>query len=260
MAIITLTTDLGLKHHYVASVKGAILSQIPDATIIDITHEIPPFNFSKAAFTVKNCYLDFPPGTIHIIGVKSNFSIETPHVVIKEKGHYFIGADNGMFSLIFDGQPEKIVELNLKLETDRTTFPTKDIFVQAAGHIARGGTMEVIGKPKTEIEIRMLLSAASENNVIRGMVSYIDHFGNIITNISESLFKSFGKGRTFLIRFRANSYEISHVSNAYNAVPEGEKVAIFSSSGFLEIAINEGSAKDLFGIKENDSVIIEFYD
>jgi S-adenosylmethionine hydrolase len=260
MAIITLTSDLGLKDYYVASLKGAILSQTPNVKIVDITHEVPSFNFSKAAFIIKNCYKDFPQGTVHIIGVSAESSIDIPHIVVFERGHYFIGADNGMFSLIFDSPPEKIIELNINQDTDRITFPAKDVFVKTACHIIRGGTLEVIGKPKAELEVRTLFSAVSENNTIRGMASYIDHYGNIITNITETLFKSFGRGRKFGIFFRNTNYEINQITSSYNSVIEGERVAMFSSTGFIEIAVNKGNASKLFGIKENDIIRIEFYD
>src|SRR3989338_5913938 len=102
MPIITLTTDLGSSDFYVGALKGAILSQLADVTLVDITHNIPLYNFSKAAFIVRNCYKDFPQGTIHIIGVNPEIDAETAHVAIFYNGHYFIGADNGMFSLIFE--------------------------------------------------------------------------------------------------------------------------------------------------------------
>lgn len=260
MPIITLTSDLGLKDYYVASIKGAILSQNPDVTIVDITHEIPPFDMSKASLVVRNCYRDFPAGTVHIIGVNSETDLDIPHVAIFENGHYFIGADNGIFSLIFDKVPEKIVELNISQETDNVTFPTRDVFVKAACHIARGGTLELIGKIKETIETKSLFRAISENNSIRGMVSYIDHYGNLLSNISEQMFRTFGRGRRFVIYLRNSSYEISEITNAYNTVPEGEKVAMFSSTGFIEIAVNKGNASKLFGVKESDLIRIEFYD
>lgn len=260
MPIITLTSDLGLKDYYVASIKGAIFSQQADATIIDISHEIPPFDYSKAAFIIRNCYKDFPAGTVHIIGVNAETDIDIPHVAIFENGHYFIGADNGLFSLIFDKTPEKIVELNITQETDNVTFPTRDVFVKAACHIARGGTLELIGKTKDTIESKSLFRAISENNSIRGMVSYIDHYGNLLSNISESMFRTFGRGRKFVIYLRNSSYEITEITNAYNSVTEGEKVAMFSSTGFIEIAVNKGNASKLFGVKESDLIRIEFYD
>ena len=109
MPIITLTTDLGLKDFYVGSLKGTILNQLADVTIVDISHNIPLYDYSKAAFIVRNCYLDFPQGTIHIIGLNPEIDSESVHVAIFYNGHYFIGADNGMFSLIFDSTPDKIV-------------------------------------------------------------------------------------------------------------------------------------------------------
>ena len=260
MAIITLTTDLGLVDNYAASVKGAILREIPDATIVDITHQIPSFDLQKSAFVLRNCYEDFPEGTIHIVGVNSESDINTPHIAIYANGHYFIGADNGVFSLIFDNPPEKIVELTISQDTDRITFPTKDVFVKAACHIARGGTLEVIGAAKPELAVRTMFRAVSEHNIIRGIATYIDHYGNVITNISESLFKEFGNGRTFKILFRSAEYEINIINPSYCSVVEGERVALFSSTGFIEIAINKANASKLFGINQGDIIRIEFYD
>lgn len=260
MSVITLTTDLGLKDYYVASIKGAILNQLSSVNIIDVSHEIPAFDYSKAAFIIRNCYQNFPKDSIHIIGVNAETDVDLPHVVIYENGHYFIGADNGIFSLIFDKTPEKIFELNIGQDTDNITFPTKDIFVNAACHIARGGTLELIGKTKETIEVKTMFRAISENNSIRGMVSYIDHYGNLLSNVSETMFRTFGRGRRFSIYVRNSSYEISEITNTYNSVTEGEKVAMFSSTGFIEIAVNKGNASKLFGVKESDLIRIEFYD
>ena len=260
MAIITLTTDLGLRDNYIASIKGAILKELPETTIIDISHEIPAFDLQKTAFVLKHCYDDFPKGSIHVIGVNSESNLETPHVAIYENGHYFIGADNGIFSLMFDHLPEKIVDLTISQDTNRITFPTKDVFVKAACHIARGGTLEIIGTPKKEITVRTMFRAIFENNVIRGMAIYIDHYGNIISNITESMFKEYGKGRAFSILFRKAEYEINQISKSYCSVVEGERVALFSSTGYVEIAINKSNANKLFGINQGDIIRIEFYD
>ena len=146
MAIITLTTDLGIKDHYVGVLKGSLLQQCADATIVDITHQIPTYDILKAAFTIKNCYADFPEGTIHLVGVNPEINDTTTYLAVKHKGYYFIGADNGVFSLIFDEKPEQLFELNISLNPDDLTFPTKDIFAKAACHLAKGGTLEMIGK------------------------------------------------------------------------------------------------------------------
>ena len=181
-----------------------------------------------------------------------------PHVAISYKGHYFIGADNGIFSLIFDNPPDKIVELNLNQDTDTITFPTKDVFVKAACHIARGGTLEVIGKTKKGLSERTMLRPVTDNNAIKGTAIYIDHYGNIITNITERMFNEYGKGRPFKIFYR--SYEIDAISKNYNAAADGERVALFSSTGNIEIAINKDNASKLFGMNQGDSIRIEFYD
>jgi S-adenosylmethionine hydrolase len=264
MAIITLTTDMGLKDYYVASVKGAILSQYNEATIIDISHEIPPFDIATASFVIRNTYSDFPKGTVHIIGVNPEADVDTNHLAAEFDGHFFVGADNGIFSLLFDRTPDNVVELNLSQDTDELTFPTKDVFVKAACHLARGGTLEVIGRRTEEIRQRELFRAVVEGSIIRGQVIYIDGYGNVISNITESLFKEVGKGRPFTIYFRRASYDIHKIHNTYHDVPEGEKVALFSATGYLEIAINKGvegsggGANKLFGLKLNDTVRIEF--
>lgn len=260
MAIITLTTDLGLVDNYVASVKGAILKSAPETTIIDITHEVPSFDLQKSAFILRNCYQDFPEGTVHILGVNSEADVNIPHVALFANGHYFVGADNGVFSLIFDNPPEKVVELTISQDTDRITFPTKDVFVKAACHIARGGTLEVIGTAKYELSVRTMFRAVSENNIIKGLATYIDHYGNVITNISESQFKNFGNGRAFKILFRSAEYEIDEISSTYSSVVDGERVALFSSTGYIEIAINKANASKLFGINQGDTIRVEFYD
>lgn len=260
MSIITLTTDLGTTDSYVASVKGAIFKNYPQATIVDISHEIPAFDLLKTAFLLKSCYADFPPGTIHIIGVDSEANIDSPHVVIQYKEQYFIGADNGIFSMIFDTVPNKAIALDFSLDTDLITFPTKDVFIKAACHIARGGTMEMLGKPLNKLNAKQMFRALTENNTIVGIAIYIDHYGNVITNISKQLFQEFGKGRGFNILFRDSDYNISEISKSYNDVPKGERVALFSSTGFIEIAINNGRANDLFGIEFKDTIRIQFDD
>jgi len=147
MAIITLTTDFGHKDHFVAAIKGAILKQVETATIVDISHEVSPFNIQECAYLLKNVYQSFPKGTIHIIGIDAEWSPENEHIAVMIHGHYFIGADNGVVSLIAKGEkPEKITQINLP-HGQPTSFPVLEIFVKVAAHLARGGTLEVVSKP-----------------------------------------------------------------------------------------------------------------
>lgn len=258
MPIITLTTDLGLKDYYVSSIKGAIYSQCPEATIVDISHQIPKYDIAQAAFTLKNAIGDFPPGTIHIIGVRPESSASSPHVALKMNEQYFIGADNGIFSLIFDQNPDKLVEITLTQDTDFLTFPTKDIFVKAACHLARGGTLEVIGGVKDAVIQKSIFQPVIDGNVIRGTIIYIDSYGNVITNISKQLFKEVGKSRDFTIFFRQSTYNLSEISLNYNHVDEGDALALFGATGYLELAINLGNASQLLGLKLNETIRIEF--
>jgi S-adenosylmethionine hydrolase len=256
MAIITLTTDLGLKDYYVSTIKGAILSQLPGVTIVDISHDIQPFDISQASFIIKNSYSSFPEGTIHIIGVNTQPDNDTPYIGVYAHGHYFIGADNGIFSLLFDIHPEKIVQLTLKPEKNLLTFPVRDIFVKAACHLARGGTLEVIGTIKHSLTERMLFKPHTSAGAIRGMAMYIDSYENVICNINLQLFREIGRGRPFNIHMRTNSVDM--LSESYNDVADGEIVAMFNSAGYLEIAINKGKASSLLNLKLGDTISIEF--
>ena len=260
MPIITLTTDLGTKDYYVGSLKGAILAQSPDATIVDITHEIKPFDMLQASIVVRNIYRDFPEGTIHIIGVNPDVTEDSRHLVVSIHNQYFIMPDNGMFSLIFDSVADEVVALTLQQRSEMLSFPTKDIYVTAASHLARGGSPNVIGKPVKDLTELVMFRAVSEEKLIRGMAVYIDHYGNVLTNIDRNLFKQFNMFQHFSIQLRRSEYEIKEISKTYGDVPNGEKLALFGTTGFLEISINRGDASKLLGINQSDIIRIEFYD
>ncbi len=264
MSIITLTTDMGLKDYYVGSLKGSIYTAIPSVTVVDISHEIQPFDIVHASFVIKNCYQDFPKGTIHIIGVNPEDTEKSKHVVVQHNGYTFIGADNGIFSLLFDELPEVIYEITFLGTQKGQSFPTKNVFVPTAIQLLNGTPLEEIGFPQETLLRRQLFRPVIESNYIKGTVSYIDAYGNILTNINKELFAEVGKGRSFKIHLTRAGYTISKINEKYGEVPEGEKVAIFSSSGNLEIAINKGvegsggGASKLFGMKMSDTVLIEF--
>lgn len=273
MAIITLTTDMGNKDHYVAGVKAAILKQLHDARIVDVSHAVPPFDIFQASYILRNVYDEFPKGSVHIIGVNPEAIIapesperEVAHLAVDCNGHYFIGADNGIFSLLFDRIPDRIFELNISNNPDDLTFPTKSVFVTAACHIARGGTLEVIGKERKKVRQAQEFRAVVEGDVIRGMVIYIDSYGNVITNITKELFDSVGKGRSFEMNFRRDEYAINEISSNYGDVDEGEMLALFGANNNLQIAINRGAegsgggASGLLSLKMRDTIRIEFTD
>jgi len=257
MSIITLTSDWGLKDHYLASVKGAFLRSIPEVTLIDISHQIPPFDLNQASFILKSAYKNFPEGTIHIVGVNTEASIEMPHVLIKYNKHYFIGADNGVFALMFDETPELIIELDIIQTSNRFSFSTKDVFVQAAMHLIEGNDIMLLGEKRESLTNKISFKPVIETNLIKGKVIYIDSYQNVITNITEDSFKEVVKGREFKILLRAGSYEITNISKSYMDVSEGELLALFDSENYLEISINKGKASGLLGLGIDDVIRIE---
>ncbi len=275
MPLITLTTDFGTKDHFVGAIKGAIFSELEDVKIIDISHEISPFNITETAYIVKNAYQNFPKGSIHIIGVDSELSIENKHIALLLDDHYFVCPDNGVISMIAsDIKPEKIVEITIH---DRliSSFNVLDVFVKVAGHIARGGTLDVIGKTihnyKQLTEVHPFIN--DDKTQIVGSVIYIDNYGNIISNISKKLFQEIGKGREFEVI--ARSYSFEKIQQQYNEVvnfetpsqnrqDDGKRLAIFNSANFLEIAIYRsnlktvGGASSLLGLDYRDSITVRF--
>lgn len=255
MKVITLTTDFGLRDHYTAAVKGALLRGSPGSLVVDVSHLIPPGDILQAAFILRNSFNEFPAGSIHILAVGSSLSPRYPQVALLLDGHYFIGCDNGIFSLLSQNRPAQIAEL--VPPSDLTaTFAAKDIYVPAACRIASGEPLEQLGPLRSDVFEKMLRRHPPEEGVIKGTVVYVDTFGNLITDISAKQFRETGKGRPFVIHLIGD--EINRIHRDYSDVVEGEKVAFFNSAGMLEIAINQGKAASLLNLKLHDIVRIEF--
>lgn len=256
MAIITLTSDWGLSDYYVAAVKGTILSAIPDATIVDITHNIEPWDIAAAAFIIRNCYQNFPEGTIHIIAVETEESSDKPHIALKANGHYFIGTDNDIFSLILGDTPYEAVTIEVIQDSDYFTFTTRDRFVKVAAMIAKGVPFSEIGGPYPKIRECLAFQPTMNNNSIHGIITFVDSYENAVTNITKELFEKVRNGRAFEIRI--GKYTIDKVCRSYTEVPVAEKMALFGTHGYLEIAMNHGKAASLLGLSRDSSVDITF--
>lgn len=274
MPLITLTSDYGLVDHRVAAIKGRILSMNIDVKIVDISHEINAYHLTETAYVVKNSYLNFPVGTIHIISVDSFYSKDRKSILYKANGHYFIAADNGLLSLIFfDVKPEAVYEITLNNRfDDEVKFTSTDIFVPAAVHLHNGGLPEVIGrKLKNPVQLTFPRAVYNESEkIIVGQIMYVDNFGNAISNISQKFFEKISATHeNYMVKFRNlslnNIYEryTSFIPNWENEVQyHGKSIAIFNDADLLEISIYKGSkhngAKTLLGINLGESIYVEF--
>ena len=275
MSVITLTTDFGIKDHYVGSVKGALFNELENVNIVDVSHNISPFNIVEAAYIIENSYKNFPEGSIHIIGVDSEKTIEQSHLVIKLDNHFFICANNGIMSLLASKiNPEKIIEINI--HNDKiTTFSVIDVFVKIAAHIYRGGSIDLVGNQIYELkELYNLNPILNEkSNEISGNVIYVDNYDNVVTNISKKIFIEFGKSRSFEIN--ARNYIFKEIVGSYgnairfdikkeNRKEIGKKIALFNKSNYLELSIYKsnpqtfGGAASLFGLNYRDVITIKF--
>jgi S-adenosylmethionine hydrolase len=283
MSIITLTTDYGVKDHFVGALKGKILSEFSDAKIVDISHYIDPFNIAEASYVIAAAYSSFPKGTVHLIGVDLELNKENIHLAVEWNDHFFICADNGILSILMQKiVPQKMVAINIhdRLPDDATDL---DVFKTVACHLAKGGLLNVIGKEianiKTITEMHPLV--AKDKKSIKGNIIYIDHFGNLVTNITKKLFLEVAKGRAYQIPlFQKNNYKkstpIKNIWAKYSDIAnygkydvknyEGSKLAIFNEAGFLEIAIfrsnpmQVGSAASLLGLGYRDVITVVFDD
>lgn len=274
MSIITLTTDFGLKDHFVGALKGKIISTYAEAQIIDISHDIDLFNVSEASYIVGAAYNSFPKGSVHLIGVDAELTKDNRHIAMQWNDHYFVCADNGILSMLTQKIiPQRIVEINIhdRLPEGATEM---DAFVMVACHLAKGGQLSVIGREITEIKEMNELQpvVAADTNSIKGYIAYIDHFGNCVTNIPQKLVKDIAKGRDFEITFSTKTiksvrknYSDFVIREPYTIKDhEGDKLAIFNEAGFLEIAIYRsnpgtvGTARTLLGLKFRDVVNIVF--
>ena len=275
MAIITLTTDFGYKDHFVAAIKGSILKEMQNITIVDISHSISPLDIKECAYILKNTYSYFPKETIHIIGMDSESSIENEHIIAQIDGHFFIGANNGVISLIAkELNVESIAQISLP-NTEINAFPVLNVFVKVACHLARGGKLGVVSTPFNKLkDVKELKPRiTNDGNTIIGNVIYIDNYGNAVTNISKSLFEAYKNGRDFEIIARRQ--KIKKIYNSYNGIIDYElphlqrkgpsdALAIFNAAKFIEIAIyrsdlnSVGGASTLLGLTKDALITINF--
>lgn len=255
MAIITFMSDFGYSDHYIAAVKARLLSLDPSLQVVDISHNIEHFNISHGSYVLGAVFRDFPAATVHLASVNTFGHVKESFIALELEGHYFVGADNGLFGLLSEHEPSLTVKLNEE-HYGHTSFPAKDIFAPVAAKLASGTPLAELGTVYNDY-IRMIgRKIRATKKQISGNIIRVDHYGNLITNIEKSVFDILSKAKKFNIILGRESLDQVHQS--YNNAEDGDIFAIFNSSGFLEIGINKGNASELLGLYFDSPIHINF--
>ncbi len=255
MQFTTLTTDFGTQDFYVGALKGALLRRAPTLNLVDISHDIAPFDIVRGAFVVANMWREFPEGTIHLIGVNCVYQPDFRFVVARHEGHFFLAPDNGLLSLLFSNlEPTDLRNLSAD---PAEHFAVKNIFADAVAHLAEGKPFEELGEHAAPLLERISIQPVITPTRIRGTVIHVDNFENVVVNIRREVFETAANGRSFSLFFKRND-PIIQLSGNYCDVAEGEQLCLFNTAGFLEIAVNMGRAATLFGLKVEDVVEVVF--
>jgi len=255
--IITLLTDFGIQDPYVAEIKGTILSVNFDAKIVDISHQISSYDIREAAFLIGMYYNIFAKKTIHLAVVDPGVGGERENIIVKTKNFYFVGPDNGIFSMIF--QKEKnftIYKINYSPKNKYSnTFFGRDYFAPIAAMLSKGDRISKIGK-KTDKFIKLDIPKPDiDENMVIGQIMYVDGFGNLITNIYKDIIKTNEKK----LAIRVGDVVIDKIGRTFSSVSPGEPVAYIGSHGYLEIAINKGTADKSLGTVKGSNVELLYY-
>jgi S-adenosylmethionine hydrolase len=254
MRVVTLTSDFGRSDYYAGALKGAILRLADPVQLIDISHHIRQNDLLHGAFVLRNAYREFPEGSIHILSVGNYHGEHKNFVAMEHGGHYFIGPNNGMFSLLFDELPGGVYELEA---ISAGTFHFKELFAQSVAKLVQGQPISSLGPVCNTVERRLALQPVTGPSEIRATVQYIDHYDNVELNVHQFLFEQVGKGRPFSLHFKRME-PINRLSWQYYDVPVGEPLCLFNSAGFLEVAVHMGRAATLLGMRLDDGIQIRF--
>jgi len=274
--LVTLTTDFGTADGYVGTMKGVILSIVPGARLVDISHEIAPQNVRQAAYVLYTAYPFFPPHTVHLVVVDPGVGSTRRSISLRTPAGYFVGPDNGVFSYVMAREPvEVVVELSdprYRLPQVSYTFHGRDVFAPAAAHLAAGVPIAALGPPVRDPVTFPPPCLEVASDVITGEVLHADRFGNVITSIGQLVWSgdelvlepAFQEtGGEEQVRFKAGEaavvmagQEITGVYRTYAEVEPGETLALVGSEGHLEIAVREGNAARRLGLHPGDAVVL----
>jgi len=252
MPVITLTTEWRPDDIYNGIIKGKLCSLCPGVTVIDNAFNITPFDISRAAFIIRNTFQNYPKGSIHIICVHSEAQKDANYLVIKARDHFFIGADNGIFNLILNADPDEIISIETGGATDEL-----EVFARAASGLYKGMTPDKLGKQIKTISETVPLRATLDKDVIIGSIIFIDSYGNAVSNITREIFFRIFENREFRISVQSIKNYTEQIFNSYNDVPVGDLLARFNSFDLLEISINGADVSELLSLEIGSAVRVD---
>jgi S-adenosylmethionine hydrolase len=263
MGIITLLTDFGTRDAFVGAMKGVILSDHSEVSVVDISHDIEPGNVFQAMQVLTDAWQWFPANTVHTVVVDPGVGTDRSILAARAGGHFFLAPDNGVLTSIL--RHGGLVEL-YRVESDSLyrqpvsrTFHGRDIFAPVAAWVSRHGTLEGIG-PGTLLENTVLLDTPRPDQrgtgELAGHIVHVDRFGNLLTNLHEDFVSRQFSGGIDGLTITVGSHRIFGLSFAYGDVPHGSPLAILSSNGYLEIAVSGGSAADALELGVGRSVLV----
>ncbi len=265
MSIITLLTDFGTKDEYVGLMKGVILSINPSATIVDITHGIDSQDIVQAAYAIHSAFRYFPAGSVHLIVVDPGVGTGRSLLALEMGSQYFVAPDNGVLTLLFNEETissiVKLTNTNYFLETISRTFHGRDIIAPVGAHLTRGVALHMMGDEITlsdAVRLENIYPCVSDTGDIAGIIVAIDHFGNLITNIDfQVLAPNILPGPSQSTRIRIGSHTISGIGETYENGAPNTPIALIGSRGYLEIAVNKGSAAMVLNAGKGDTVQVK---
>jgi hypothetical protein len=244
-----LTTDFGTSDHFVAAMKGVIYTICPEATVVDLTHDLRPFDVAEAAFTFGEAWRWFPKGTVHVAVVDPGVGSSRRPLLVEAAGQYFFGPDNGLLTSALSVEKVKVREVTARrywLFDVSGTFHGRDVFAPSAAHLAAGARASTFGKLVNDaLRLRMDAPVQTSKRAWQGTILKVDRFGNVITNFSLREFPWVATNRFV---FNLGFAQVSALASHYEACEYGELYAVAGSSGFIEIVMREASAAKQLGV------------
>lgn len=253
--IITLTTDFGLQDHYVSAMKAVMLGIAPTARFVDISHEIPAHDIMAGAWVLYNSAMLYPPGTVHLVVVDPGVGTERSPVAVQIEDQFFVGPDNGIFSLLAKDHDCRVVKLTNKTFWHRlssSTFHGREIFAPVAAHLSRGVQLDKLGDKVDDLVTYRWAMPISDKDGLQGWIIHIDRFGNLVSNISAEMIREVIDDKS--VKIYVGNTILDEIEDTFGSVEEGEPVAYIGSSNMLEIAINQGDAATMLSVQKGASI------